>query len=148
MNQFKHAKWWRNYLDKLKQAFSYAKASQQKEKSKEKQREAKRSKEENRGQQLQSSLALLEHFPKSIFYILYTISKLRKSRIQCFKLCTIWSWNEEDMAFGRQLHHLEKISQGDFLHGAKFGPFIFPISKIPLKSSISPRTHHRLPRYF
>ena len=69
-------------MDKLKQAFSYTKASQQKEKSKEKQRKAKRSKEENRGQQLQSSLALLEHFPKSIFYMLYTISKLKKSRIQ------------------------------------------------------------------
>ncbi|KAL6316696.1 hypothetical protein AAG906_019627 [Vitis piasezkii] len=41
--------------------------------------------EENRGQQLQSSFALLEHFPKSIFYMLYTISKLRKSRIQRFK---------------------------------------------------------------
>nr|CAN67391.1 hypothetical protein VITISV_034716 [Vitis vinifera] len=45
--------------------------------------------EENRvkkteDKQLQSSCALLEHFPKSIFYILYTISKLRKSRIQCF----------------------------------------------------------------
>ena len=66
-------------------------------------RKAKRSKEENRGQQLQSSLELLENFPKSIFYILYTISKLRKSRIQRFKLCTIWSWNEEDLAFGRQL---------------------------------------------
>ena len=103
MNQFKHAKWWRSYLDKLKQAFSYTKASQQKEKSKEKQREAKRSKEENRGQQLQSSLALLEHFPKSIFYMLYTISKLRKSRIQRFKPCMIWSWNEEDIAFGSQL---------------------------------------------
>ncbi|RVW18997.1 hypothetical protein CK203_099773 [Vitis vinifera] len=47
--------------------------------------EEKQSEEENRGQQLQSSCALLEHFPKSIFYILYTISKLRKSRIQCFK---------------------------------------------------------------
>ena len=95
MNQFKHAKWWRRYLDKLNQAFSYIKESQQKEKSKEKQREAKRNKEENRGQQLQSSLALLEHLPKSIFYILYTISNLRKSRIQRFKPCTIWSWNEE-----------------------------------------------------
>ena len=63
--------------------------------------------EENRGQQLQSSFALLEHFPKSIFYMLYTISKLRKSRIQRFKPCTIWSWNEEDMAFGRQLHQVE-----------------------------------------
>ena len=48
----------------------------------EKQREAKGSKEENRGQQLQSSFTLLEHLPKSIFYMLYTISKLRKSRIQ------------------------------------------------------------------
>ena len=42
MNELKHAKWWRSYLDKLKQAFSYTKASQQKEKSKEKQKEAKR----------------------------------------------------------------------------------------------------------
>ena len=47
--------------------------------------------EENRGQQLQSSFTLLEHFPKSIFYMLYTISKIRKSRIQRFKPCTIWS---------------------------------------------------------
>ena len=51
----------------------------------------KRSKEENRGQQLHSSFALLEHFPKSIFYMLYTISKLWKSRIQRFKPCMIWS---------------------------------------------------------
>ena len=63
--------------------------------------------EENRGQQLQSSFTLLEHFPNFIFYIIYTISKLRKSRIQLFKPCTIWSWNEEDMAFGRQLHQAE-----------------------------------------
>ena len=39
--------------------------------------------------------------------MLYTISKLRKSRIQRFKPCMIWSWNEEDMAFGRQLHQAE-----------------------------------------
>ena len=63
--------------------------------------------EENRGQQLQSSFALLEHFPKSIFYMIYTISKLRKLRIKRFKPCTICSWNEEDMAFGRQLHQAE-----------------------------------------
>ncbi|WJZ92484.1 hypothetical protein VitviT2T_011474 [Vitis vinifera] len=50
------------------------KTRQAKERSKEKQREN----EENRGQQLQSSFTLLEHFPKSIFYMLYTISKLRK----------------------------------------------------------------------
>ena len=58
--------------------------------------------EENRGQQLQSSFALLEHFPKSIFYMLYTISKLRKSRIQCFKQCAIWSWNEGVTAIARR----------------------------------------------
>ena len=35
--------------------------------------------------------------------------KLRKSRIQRFKPCTIWSWNEEDMAFGRQ--HLQACAK-------------------------------------
>ena len=73
---------------------------------KEQRREEKQS-EENRGQQLQSFFALLEHFPKSIFYMLYIISKRRKSRIQNFKPCMIWSWNEEDMAFARQLHLVE-----------------------------------------
>ena len=73
---------------------------------KEQRREEKQS-EENRGQQLQSSFTLLEHFPKSIFYMLYTISNLRKSKIQSFKPCMIWSWNEEDMAFGTQLHQAE-----------------------------------------
>ena len=33
--------------------------------------------------------------------MLYTISKLSKSRIQSFKPCMIWSSNEEDMAWGR-----------------------------------------------
>ena len=47
--------------------------------------------EENRGQQLKSSFALLEHFPKSILCMLYTILKLGKSTIQCFKRCTIWN---------------------------------------------------------
>ena len=74
--------------------------------------------------QLQSSFVLLKHFPKSIFCMLYPIWKLRKSRIQRFKPCMIWSWNEEDMSFGRQLHQNgNTISQGDFLHGAKFGHF-------------------------
>ena len=78
--------------------------------------------EENRGQQLQSSFTLLEHFPKSIFYILYIISKLRKSRIQRFKPCTIWSWNEKDMAFGRQLHQAE-------------GQFRTPLCKVRIPQS-------------
>ena len=90
--------------------------------------------------QLQSSFELLEHFQKSIFCMPYTIWKLRKSRIQRFKPCMIWSWNEEDMAFGRKLHHVKwpisqcefhiaKISQGDFLHGAKFCHFALRISQ-------------------
>ena len=107
MNRFKHAKWWRIYLDKLKQGFWTFTSLNFKWKHEHKQREAKRkskqSEEKQRGQQLQSSFTLLEHFPKSIFFILYTISKLWKSRIQRFKPCTIWSWNEEDMAFGSQL---------------------------------------------
>ena len=63
--------------------------------------------EENRGQHLQFSFTLLEHLTKSIFYMLYTISKLRKSRIQRFKRCMNWIWNEEDMAFARQLHPIK-----------------------------------------
>ena len=85
-------------------------------------REAKRSKgekqrenEENRGQQLQSSFALLEHFPKSIFYIQYTISNLRKSRIQCFKWCAIRSWNEGVTAIARRSLQVE----GRFLHSCE-----------------------------
>ena len=106
MNQFKHAKWWRSYLDKLWQSFWKLKfmknklwssialcQSRSKYARKEQRREEKQS-EESRGQQLQSSCALLEHLSKSIFYILYTISKLMKSRIQFFKRCAIRSWNE------------------------------------------------------
>ena len=85
-------------------AFWIIKTSQAKERSKE---EKQRESEENRGQQLQSSFAILEHFPKSIFYIIYTISKLRKSRIQRFKRCTNCSWNEEDMAFANNCIQLK-----------------------------------------
>ena len=34
--------------------------------------------------------------------MLYTISKLRKSTIQCFKRCSIWRWNEEVTAIASQ----------------------------------------------
>ena len=81
---------------------------------KEQRREEKQS-EENRGQQLQSSLALLEYFPKFIFYILYTISKLRKSTIQCFKRYVIRSWNEGVIAIASRSLQAE----GRFLHGCE-----------------------------
>ena len=71
-----------------------------KEKQRGKASKVKRSKED-------SSCSLLSHFWSTsrspFFYMIYTISKLWKSRIQRFKPCMIWSWNEEDMAFGRQL---------------------------------------------
>ena len=84
--------------------------------------------EENRGQQLQSSCTLLEHLPKSIFYMLYTISKLRKSRIQRFKSCMIWSWNEEVTAFGRWLLQAEgriqqSVAKSPFCCGMISQPF-------------------------
>ena len=68
-------------MDKLKQGFWKFTGLNFKWKHEHKQRRRGKQSEENRGQQLQSSFALLEHFPKSIFYMLYTISKLRKSTI-------------------------------------------------------------------
>ena len=65
-------------MDKLKQAFSYTKASQQKEKSKEKQKEARRKTED-------SSCSLLSHFwstsrsPFSTFYIPFQSSGSQES---------------------------------------------------------------------
>ena len=74
--------------------------------------------------------------------MLYTISKLRKSRIQRFKPCTIWSWNEEDMAFGRQLHqamgtpfHKVKIHLAKISH--KPGAVVFRRPYLPHFSSKS-----------
>ncbi|RVW81160.1 hypothetical protein CK203_044676 [Vitis vinifera] len=66
-----------SYLDKLKQAFSYTKASQQKERSKEKQRK-------QRGKQRTAAavfFALLEHFPKpfSTCYIPFQSSGSQES---------------------------------------------------------------------
>ena len=99
------------------------KTSQAKERSKEKQRESK----ENRGQQLQSSFALLEHFPKSILYMLYTISKLRKSKIQCFKRCAIRSWNEEVAAITSQSLRAE----GSILQSVAKSPFCCEVISQP-----------------
>ena len=67
----------------------------------------------------QSCQPLLEHFLKSNLCMLYVVSKLRKSKIQCFKWCTIWSWIEGVIAIasrslqaeGRILHSCEMILQ-------------------------------------
>ena len=99
-------------------------------------REEKQS-EENRGQQLQSSFALFEHFPKSILYMIYTILKLRKSRIQHFKPCTIWSWNEEVTAFGRWLLQAEgriqqSVAKSSFCY-ENFAAFLHSVVDFLLK---------------
>ena len=43
---------------------------------------------------------LLEHFLESNLFMLYVVSKLRNSTIQCFKRCMIQSWNEGVTAIG------------------------------------------------
>ena len=48
----------------------------------------------------QSFQPLLEHFLKSNLYILYVVSKIRKSTIQCFKRFANRSWNKEVRAIG------------------------------------------------
>ncbi|KAL6312739.1 hypothetical protein AAG906_015179 [Vitis piasezkii] len=73
--------------------------------------------EENRGQQLQSSFTLLEHFPKSIFYMLYTISNLRKSIIQRFKPWHLIEKRKED----------QDLFFWALFQGSRLGPKIFLI---------------------
>ena len=56
----------------------------------------------------------LAYFLKSILDIPYISSKLRKSKVQYFKWCTIRSWNEEVMAIWRQLHKAKGPFRNDF----------------------------------
>ena len=58
----------------------------------------------------QSCKPLLEHFLESNLCILYVVSKLKKSKIQCFKRCAIQSWNEGVTTIGsRSLQAEEKF---------------------------------------
>ena len=63
----------------------------------------------------QSFQPLLEHFLESNLCMLYVISKLRKSTIQCFKQCMIHSWNKGVTAIGSQSLQAE----GRILHGCE-----------------------------
>ena len=63
----------------------------------------------------QSFQPLLEHFLKSNLYMLYVVSKIRKSTIQCFKRFTNRSWNEEVRAIGSRSLQAE----GQFRRAAK-----------------------------
>ena len=55
----------------------------------------------------QSFQPLLEHFLKFNLCMLYVVSKLRKSKIQCFKRCVIQSWNEGVTAIARRSLQVE-----------------------------------------
>ena len=63
----------------------------------------------------QSCKPLLEHFLESNLCMLYVVSKLRKSTIQCFKRCTIQSWNERVTAIASRSLQVE----GNFSTAAK-----------------------------
>ena len=53
----------------------------------------------------QSFQPLLEYFLKSNLCMLYVVSKIGKSTIQCFKRFTNQSWNEEVKANGSRADH-------------------------------------------
>ena len=68
------------------------------------------SKERNLTWRIQEDIhcwTLLEHFPEFNWCILYVVSKLGKSAIQCFKRCMIQRWNEEVRAIGSRSHQVE-----------------------------------------
>ena len=67
----------------------------------------------------QSWQPLLEHFMKSNWCMLYTISNLKKSTIQFFKRCAIQSWNEEVTAIASQSLRAE----GSIFQSAAKSPF-------------------------
>ena len=56
----------------------------------------------------------LEYFLKTIIYILYIVSKHRKSGVQRFKRFANRSWNEEVMNIWRQLHQVGGSFRNDF----------------------------------
>ena len=70
---------------------------------------------------------LLENFIKSNWCMLYVISKLRKSTIQCFKQCTIRSWNEEVAAIASQ----SLLAEGSFLQSVAKSPFCCEVISQP-----------------
>ena len=111
MNQFKHANWWRSYLGELSKDFGWLQAWLSSGNT-----STSNGEEENRVKKTAAVFfRTLEALPEVHFFMLYTIWKLRKSRIQRFKPCMIWSWNEEVTAFWRWLLQAE----GRILHGCE-----------------------------
>ena len=71
----------------------------------------------------------LEYFLESFVYILYIISKLKKSEVQFFKQCANRSWNEEVMIIWRQLRKIKRNFASPF-PDAKIFALTFPDAKI------------------
>ena len=76
----------------------------------------------------QSCQPLLEHFLKSNLCMLYVVSKLRKSEIQCFKWYAIRSWNEWVTAVGSQTpqaeSQLRSAAKSAFCYEVILQPFL------------------------
>ena len=72
----------------------------------------------------------LEYFLESIVYILYIVSKFRKSKVQRFKWFVNQSWNEEVMAIWRQLHQVGRSFRNS-TYEFKIHFKITPISNSP-----------------
>ena len=69
----------------------------------------------------------LEYFIESILYILSIVLKLGKSKVQRFKRCANWSWNEEAMVIWRQLQQAENEFRNPFSALRNFHKPIYPL---------------------
>ena len=115
MNQFKHAKWWRSYLDKLWQKFWKLKfmKNQALELHSPLPKSFKVCKErtmENRKTEWRKKRTAAVVFFRTFgvlpeVHFLHAIYHFKDLEVKnpTLQTCMIWSWNEEDMAFGSQL---------------------------------------------
>ena len=90
----------------------------------------------------------LEHFLELKLCIPYFISNLGKSRVQCFKRCSIWSWNEEVMSVWRQARKakagISQLQNHPLAHECHFAALYSHfaaakwVAKIPLREILPP----------
>lgn len=152
MNQFKHAKWWRSYLDKLKGGFWKFTGLNFKWKHEHKQRECKEEKQAKwRGKQRTAAAVFFWTFgalPEVHF--LHAIYHFKAQEVKNPTLQTVYNLELKWGRYGLRkttASNLVKISQGEFLL-AKFRKEDLGTLRKCRISSVSPRTHHRLPIFF
>ena len=166
MNQFKHAKWWRSYLDKLWQSFWKLKFMNNQalelhsplpksfKVCKERTMEKRKAKWKNQRTAAVVFFCIFGVLPE--VYFLHAIYHFKAQEVKNPTLQTVYDlelkWGRYGLRKTTASSHGNTISQGDFLHGAKFGPFIFPLVKMPLKSTVLRRcwwySTAGSPRYF